>query len=213
LVRNLVFGGVAGDGGQIAHRARNSLKVHGVWSNGDCAQEMKGGNPTGCSLSKPFLEDVRAETAVFSGLAEFSKAGRFTLSGNGPATLALSQYVSGDYFQTLGIAAAIGRTIQPSDDTPSAPAVAVLNYGYWNTTLGADPGIVGKTIDLKGLPFTIVGVAEPRFTSLTPGNVYDIWVPLVQRHYLQSHWNPRMEDAGELWIVAIGRLKPGVSQA
>jgi len=193
--------------------ARNSLQVHGVWSNGDCAQEMKGSNPTGCSLSKPFLEDVRAKTAVFSGLAEFSEAGRFTLSGNGPATLALSQYVSGDYFQTLGIAAAIGRTIQPSDDTPSAPAVAVLNYGYWNTTLGADPGIVGKTIDLKGLPFTIVGVAEPRFTSLTPGNVYDIWVPLVQRHYLQSHWNPRMEDAGALWIVAIGRLKPGVSQA
>jgi predicted permease len=193
--------------------ARNSLQVHGVWSNGDCAQEMKGGNPTGCSLSKPFLEDVRAKTALFSGLAEFSEAGRFTLSGNGPATLALSQYVSGDYFQTLGIGAAIGRTIQPSDDTPSAPAVAVLNYGYWSTTLGADRGIVGKTIDLKGLPFTIVGVAEPRFTSLTPGHVYDIWVPLVQRHFLQSHWNPRMEDAGALWIVAIGRLKPGVSQA
>lgn len=193
--------------------ARNPLQVHGVWSSGDCAQQMKGGDPTGCSLSTPFLEDVRTKTAVFSGLAEFSEAGRFTLSGNGPATPVLSQYVSGDYFQTLGIAAAIGRTIQPSDDTLSAPAVAVLNYGYWKTTLGADPGIVGKTIELRGLPFTIVGVAEPRFTSLTPGNVYDIWVPLVQRHYLQSHWNPRMEDAGALWIVAIGRLKPGVSQA
>ena len=193
--------------------ARNSLQVHGVWSNGDCGQEMKGSNLTGCPLSLPFLNDVRAKTAVFSGLAEFSHAGRFTLSGNGPASVALSQYVSGDYFQTLGVGAALGRTLQPSDDMPSSPAVAVLNYGFWNTVFGADPAAVGKTIYLKGLPFTIVGVAEPRFTSLTPGNVYDIWVPMVQRHYLQSHWNPRMEDAGALWIIAIGRLAPGVSRA
>ena len=192
--------------------ARKGLNVHGIWSSDDCAQETKGGNPSGCSLSKPFLEEVRAKTEVFSGLAEFSDAGRLTVSGNGAASLALSQYVSGDYFQTLGVSVAIGRTIQPSDDTPSAAAVAVLNYGYWKTTFGGDPGAVGKTIRLKGIPFTIVGVAAPRFTSLTPGSVYDILIPLAERRQLQSHWNSRMEDAGALWIVAVGRLKAGVSQ-
>ncbi len=55
--------------------ARKGLNVHGIWSSDDCAQETKGGNPSGCSLSKPFLEEVRAKTEVFSGIAEFSEQG------------------------------------------------------------------------------------------------------------------------------------------
>jgi len=73
--------------------------------------------------------------------------------------------------------------------------------------------VVGKTIHLKGLPFTIIGVAEPRFINLTPGNTFDFWIPLAERPRLQQRWTPETDDAGSWWLVAIGRLKPGVSRA
>ncbi len=75
---------------------------------------------------------------------------------------------------------------KPSDDTPSSPAVAVLNYGYWKSEFGGDPSAMGKTIHLQNLPFTIVGVAEPRFVNLTPGNTFDLWIPLAQRPRLRA---------------------------
>ena len=192
---------------------RKSPETHSTHSYGDCVTHFGGTEPSGCSFSKPFLEDVRSKTALFSGLAEFASAGRLNLSGNGPASLVQSLYVSGDYFQTLGVSAALGRTIQPYDDTPGAAPVVVLNYGYWKSAFGGDPGVVGRVIHLKGLPFTIAGVAESRFVSLTPGNTYDLWLPRVHRPALQERWNPAMEDAGSWWLVAVGRLKPGVSRA
>ena len=86
-----------------------------------------------------------------------------------------------------------------------------LQYGYWMREFGGDPSAVGKTLHLNGLPFIIVGVAEQQFTYLTPGRVRDISIPMSQRRYLSSRWTPEQEDAGSWWIVAVGRLKPGVS--
>src|SRR5258708_22003683 len=103
--------------------------------------------------------------------------------------------------------------IQPDDDTPSAPAVVVLNYGYWQSAFAGDPSVVGKTIRLKGLPFTIIGVADPGFVNLTPGNTFDLWVPRAQRQQVQRRWTSRSDDAGSWWMVAVARLKPGVSRA
>ena len=64
---------------------------------------------------------------------------------------------------------------------PGAPAVVVLTYGYWQRQFGADPSIVGKTLDLNGVPFAVVGVADAEFAYLTPGNVRDFSVALSQR--------------------------------
>jgi predicted permease len=193
--------------------ARHEPKTTSNGSYGDCAANFGEGEPTGCLLSKPFVDDVRSKTDVFSGLAAFADAGHLNLSGNGPASQTAPLYVSGDYFETLGVRAAIGRTIQPGDDTLSAPAVVVLNYGYWQSAFGGDPSAVGKTIHLQNLPFTIVGVAEPRFVNLTPGDTFDLWIPLAQRRRLRAHWSPRMDNAGNWWIVAVARLKPRVSRA
>jgi predicted permease len=193
--------------------AHHEPKTHANGSYGDCRTDFGDGDSVGCSLSKPFVEDVRSKTNVFSGLAAFASAEPLNLSGNGPATQASTQYVSGDYFETLGVHAAIGRTIQAADDTAIAPAVAVLDYGYWQRAFGGDPSAVGKTIRLQNLPFTIVGVAEPRFVNLTPGNTFDLWIPLAQGPRLRSGWTPRMDDAGSWWMVVVARLKPGVSRA
>jgi predicted permease len=192
--------------------ARKSPNNFSTNTYGDCVANYTDTNASGCSLSKPFLDDVRSNTSVFSGLAEWASAGRPNLSGNGPASLVNAQYVSGDYFETLGVNAAVGRVIQPSDDTPSSNAVVVLRYGYWKTAFGGDPSAVGRTIHVNNLPFTIAGVAEQSYVGLTPGNVYDIWVPLAQRPHLNKYWNPHSDDAGAWWLVAVGRLKPGVKR-
>ena len=192
--------------------ARGKLKTHSFSSYGDCFNRSGVANPHGCSLSKPFLEDVR-QHGPFSSLAEFAGAGSITVSGNVAVHQANGQYVSGDYFQALGVGAAAGRVFVPADDAPGAAPVAVLQYAYWKREFASDRSIIGKTLDLNGLPFTIVGVAEESFTYLTPGNTRDLSVPLVQRRNLQQSyaWSPRQEDAGSFWIVAAGRLRPGIS--
>ena len=195
-------------------RAHQYPSTHGGSFDFDCPTiQAASANVTGCSLSKPFLEDVRSKTNVLSGLAAFSTAARLKLSGNGPASVVFAEYVSGDYFQTLGIGAAIGRTIQLSDDTATAAPVLVLDYSYWKNAFGGDPGVVGKTIHLNNLPFAIVGVTEPRFVSLIPGRVWNFWIPIAQRPHLDPYWKAGLDDEGSWWITAVGRLKPGVTRA
>ena len=196
----------------IKWSARGKLAVHGFSSYGDCSNSSGTDNPHGCSLSRPFLDDVR-EHGPFSSLAEFAGGGGVTVSGIGGVHQANGQYVSGDYFQTLGVGPEFGRVFLPTDNAPGAPAVVVLQHGYWKRQFGGDRSILGKTVDLNGLPFTVVGVAAESFAYLTPGNIRDLSVPLIQRRNLQQHfaWTPHQEDAGSFWIVAAGRLKPGIS--
>jgi len=190
---------------------RGKLKSHSFSSYGDCSNRPGIANPHNCSLSKPFLEEVR-QSGLFSSLAEFAGGESLTVSGSVAVQKASAQYVSGDYFQALGVGAAAGRVFAPADDAPGAPPVTVLQYAYWKREFSTDSSIIGKTLDLNGLPFTVVGVAEESFTYLTPGNVRDLSVPLSQRKNLQQRfaWSPKQEDAGSFWIVAAGRLKPGI---
>ena len=164
---------------------RGALKAHGFSSYGDCSNSSGAANPHGCSLSKPFLEEVR-QHGPFSSLAEFAGAGSITVSGNVAVHQANAQYVSGDYFQALGVGAAAGRVFVMADNAPGAAPVAVLQYGYWKREFARDRSIIGKTIDLNGQPFTVIGVAEESFAFLTPGNVRDLSVPLVQRRNLAA---------------------------
>ena len=193
---------------------RTGPKLHNHSSYGDCDSQRQGSSQHGCSLSKPFLEEVRLH-GPFASLAEFAGGGSITVAGIGGVHRANPQYVSGDYFRTLGVGPALGRVLIPADDEPGAPAVVVLTYGYWQRQFGADPSVVGKTITLNGVPFTVAGVADAGFAYLTPGNVRDFSVALSQRRYLQigRKWMPSQEDAGAWWIVGAGRLKPGISAA
>lgn len=193
---------------------RSGPKLHSHSSYGDCDNRRQGAGQHGCSLSKPFLDEVR-EHGPFSSLAGFAGGGPMTVSGIGGVHRASPQYVSGDYFRTLGVGAALGRVLIPADDKPGAPALVVLTYGYWQRQFGADPSVVGKTLNLNGVPFTVAGVADAGFTYLTPGSVHDFSVALSQRRNLQVgwKWTPIQEDAGAWWIVSAGRLKPGISVA
>jgi predicted permease len=191
--------------------ARKSPNTHGYMSSGDCPSNLGRGaeNPTGCSFSEPLFRSI-AETNPFSGIAAFANAGRLDLSGNGPASVINGQLVSGDFFRTLGVKAAIGRMFEPSDDSPSAAPMAVLNYGYWQSSFGGARDVIGRTIEMNNVPFTIIGVAEQRFTGVTPGSDYDVWLPLSngQRITDPMRWRNRQSDVSFWWLTIIGRLKP-----
>jgi predicted permease len=194
--------------------AHSRGKVHSHSSYGDCPNQRLKENPNGCSFSLPFQKMLETKNTVFSGLAAFSGAPQLDLSGNGAASIVNSgQLVSGNFFATLGVQAALGRTLGPSDNAPNAAPVMVLSYGYWQNAFGGSPDTVGRVVKLNGQPFTIVGVAEPRFEGLSPGRRIDLWLPLSVRAGLMPRWTPEEDDAGSWWIVILARLKPGVSAA
>ncbi len=105
-----------------------------------------------------------------------------------------------------------GRTILPSDDNVSAPAVMVISHGYWKSAFGGTAETVGKTVRLNGVPFTIVGVMAQDFSGITAGDKVDVWVPLSSEARLDSDWTAK-EDDYQFWKVDIlARLNPGVQR-
>jgi predicted permease len=193
----------------LSWTARHDPKFHGSSSYGDCAGE--------CTFSAPFFQTIRTQTNAFSGVTAFAGPLQIDLSGNGPASIAHGEYVSGDYFRTLGLRTVFGRPLGPADDTPSAPPAIVLDYRYWQRAFGADPAAVGRTVRLNNVEAVIVGVADPRFTGLTPGKTQDFLMPLSLVKRVRSQWwetnEDRLGDPALSWVVIVARLKPGVSVA
>jgi len=191
--------------------ARAHPKLQGQSGYGDCADQTAIGD---CSFSIPFYKTVRAKAGAFSGMAAFAGPFGVDLSVNGAASIVRGLYVSGDFFSTLGVSTFIGRTLTPSDDSPSAPPAIVLNYAYWVRAFGAAPSVVGRTVRLDSTTVTIVGVADPHFTNLTPGKPLDLFMPFsvadsVRGKYYRS--KDRVADPTNWWVVILARLKPGLS--
>jgi predicted permease len=179
-------------------------------SYGDCRSLQANAS---CQFSYQVAEDIRAHPALFASVAAFAGPVETSLTGNGPATITKAQYASGDYFRTLGVLPALGRTLTPSDDARGAAPVAVLNYAYWQTAFGGSRDVVGRAIKLNGKSFTVVGVTEPRFTRLTPGKAIEMWIPLTQLSPESPQDPGDPYDPGRWWLTVVTRLQPGISRA
>lgn len=169
-------------------------------------------------FSYPAFKEFRDRNQVFSGVLAFRNLEfNIDVEVNGEGGVAKGQMVSGGYFPTLGVNAAIGRTIEPQDET-RASRVAVISYNYWQNRFGADRSVIGKTIRINNSPFTIIGVAPPEFFGVQPGNPIDVSVPLTTIEQV----NPGLARARtrldiltapfRTWLNIMGRLKPGVSE-
>jgi predicted permease len=182
----------------------------GTSSYGDCRENHSGIGSGGCTFSEPLFHQIQSQ-GLFSELAAFAGGGEVALTGNGAAsTVDNAEYVSGTYFQTLGVRPESGRLISSADETAASP-VAVLSYAYWRSAFDASPSAVGKTIFLNRVPFTIVGVAEPRFDALSPGRQIQMWLPLsTQSHILAVPWDNRDVDHNFWWLVMVARTKSGI---
>src|SRR5438094_284901 len=193
--------------------AHSEPRRNGTSSFGDCSDEGSRENPSGCSFPYPVFEQTRSEKDVFSGVTAFAGPAALVLSGNGAARMAEGEVVSGDYFSTLGVNAVVGRTLGPEDDSLSASPAVVLSFPFWQSAFGGDRSVVGRTISLNGVPFTIVGVADPSFTSLSPGKTQDLFLPLSMVPREHIGWGNDALSLNNWWLVIVARLKPGVSLA
>ncbi|MEK6281431.1 MAG: ABC transporter permease [Acidobacteriota bacterium] len=127
------------------------------------------------------------------------------------------QIVSGNYFSALGVEMSQGRAFQMADDQkPGEQPVIVLSYGFWQRRFESDPSIVGKTINLQGQPFTVIGVTAREFIGTTP-DVPSFWAPLMMRDELiqAGGWGHKrwLTDRNSEVFTLLGRLKPGVPRA
>jgi predicted permease len=163
--------------------------------------------------SNPLIDEFRAAQQSFSGiLATGSLVGTNVALDTGEQLSGISSGIaSGNYFQVLGVHAAVGRTFTDDDDRFADPQpVMVITDGFWRRHFAADPHVLGRRVYLSGSPFTIIGVTEPTFFGDLPGRVRDFWVPMN----MQPVANPQGDVRGNRrynWLSAMGRLKPGVS--
>ena len=133
-------------------------------------QDMPGAGRTDVRFSVPEVADYRHASKTISEFGEYSSTVPFVLvDGNGQPARVTVGIVSGNYFDVIGTAAALGRVLSPHDDGAAAAPVAVLSNPFWMDHFGGDRRVIGRSLRLNGLPVTVVGVAEPgpRFPDAT----------------------------------------------
>ena len=136
------------------------------------------GTRDGFSFATDEFRRLGANDAL-AGLCAFRPWPGFRLTTAAGAELAMGQLVSGNCFDVLGMSPVLGRLLQAADDRgPGGPLVAVISYDFWQRHFSGDAGIVGRSFDLMGQPFTVVGVTPREFFGLEPGRAVDITVPL-----------------------------------
>jgi len=167
-----------------------------------------------CTFSYPLFKSIGSKNDIFSSVAAFAGPVQLNSTANGPAAIIDGEIVSGNFFQTLGVRAVLGRTFDDHDDTPVASATVVLSYGYWQSAFGGDPAVIGKTIRLNAAPFTVIGVAEPGFNRLSPGRICELWMPIHAGSNLDINGSSLpLDSEHHFWLRIIGRAKPGITAA
>src|SRR5215471_4551121 len=160
------------------------------------------------AFSYPMYRDIRDNNAVFSGVL-----GRWgfdaSLSYNNSTERVKGELVTGNYFDVLGVRAALGRVFTQQDDlNPGGHPLVMLSYTYWERRFGDDRSIIGQTIDVNSVPLTVTGVAPPGFFGLEVGNATDIFVPMMMKGAGMTPGWDGMEDRRDLWLNVFARLNP-----
>jgi len=162
-------------------------------------------------VSYPDYRYYRDNNTVFSGLCAIPfNIGLQTIIFEHREKRGLINAVSDNYFSVLGVQPLLGRWFGAGDDDKVTTS-AVLSYGYWQW-LGADPNIIGKTLKLNGVPFTIVGVAPRRFVGTILSDVPDLWHPLSATTAISHQTYDWLADRTSHSFSLIGRMKPGVTR-
>jgi putative ABC transport system permease protein len=121
------------------------------------------------------------------------------------------EYISGNFFRTLGVQPWIGRLITDSDDEEGAPPVAVMSFHIWKEKYGSDPSVAGASYQINGHPFTVVGVAPPGFygAKLAGWGMPDFWLPLTKELLIDGA-TARLKRPNGNFLDLLGRVRPGV---
>jgi len=174
------------------------------------------GNFTGSysQFTFPLWQQVQKRQQAFSSIAAWG-GGQMNLAKGGEVDNAQAIWISGQFFQVLGVQPFLGRLISPTDDPEdeqSGCSGAVdISYGFWQRRYGGDASVIGKTLTLEGHPFTIVGVAPPSFYGVSVGDRFDLAAPICTEPLINAPYSyitgPRARETW--WLALLGRLKPG----
>ena len=176
------------------------------------------GNST-TSFSQPVFEALRQDHRAVSDLMAFvplSFSGKVAVRfGNDAADEAEGDEVSGNFFSGLGVQLLRGRGFT-LDDEKNHAAVAVLSYSYWTRRFSRNPSVLGQPFYVKGVPFTVIGIAPEKFYGVEPGSSSDFWIPFQNRQELNAWGTP--PQYGSLYgtptwwcLEMVARIKPGIS--
>ncbi|HVW78880.1 MAG TPA: ABC transporter permease [Alloacidobacterium sp.] len=161
--------------------------------------------------SYPDYADLRDRNRSFDELAAYNLSPAGLDTGNNPSTVWLYE-ASGNYFDVLGIQPYLGRFFHASDEHgPNSAPYIVLSYDYWHSRFQGDTGVVGRVVQLNKHPYTILGVAPPKFRGTELFYAPNVWVPLVNQEQVEG-WSGLNERGTRSWLI-IGHLKTGITPA
>jgi predicted permease len=171
------------------------------------------------TTSYPDLQDIERGADALSGLAASSYV-RGILSTGGRGALVTGETITSNFFRVLGIPIPIGREFREDENrTPDSSPVIIVSHGLWQRSLGGSPNVIGTTVSISGVAYTVVGVAPRQFTGTIPGIAADFWVPLmmverfsfsgVQSSSQEDPGTSRVTRRGTRWLFVKGRLKDG----
>jgi len=171
-----------------------------VWSDGDDSE----------IFSYPVYKGLAKNTTVFDGMfARFQFAA--SIASHGQTDRGSGELVTGNYFEVLGVHAALGRLLSPADDdVQGAHPVAVLSHAYWMRHFGGEAGALNQTILVNNAELTIVGVAQAGFSGIQVGQTPDIFVPMTMKAQMTPIRNG-LDDWNDSFLAVLARRKPGVS--
>jgi predicted permease len=165
---------------------------------------------TSGSWSYPVWQEIDARsTDLFDGAFAWSRES-FDLAQGGRAVLVEGGYVSGRFFDLLGVPAFRGRMLTPADDSTAPPngPVAVISHRFWRRHFDGADDVVGRHLTVQRLPFTIVGVMPPGFSGVDVGRVADVMLPFAAEPLLQGRESD-LQSTGSSWLEIMVRLDPG----
>ena len=167
--------------------------------------------------TNPLWEEFHRRQHVLDGVFAWSTSGidptrgkGFDLSSGGVADLASGLWVSGDFFDVLGVQPALGRTLRAADDVKGGGAdgpVAVISDAFWQRRFAGSADVVGKRLSIEGVPFTIVGVTPPGFLGPDVGAAFEVAIPLGTLPLVARR--DRLQQRSWWFLTVMGRLKPG----
>src|SRR6266436_5294847 len=158
----------------------------------------------------PQFERFRQQSKTLSGIFGGTGIGRVNIRFHGISVLARGDAYTDNFFSVLGVTPQSGRLFSAGEDRADA-SVAILSDRCWRSRFGADASIVGGTVTINQIPFTIIGITPPEFSGLALGSGTDVWVPLHALNRFEPD-KKRWTESFSSWMLIAGRLQPGVSR-
>ncbi|HEX4566163.1 MAG TPA: ABC transporter permease, partial [Vicinamibacterales bacterium] len=171
------------------------------------SEGMRGSlNSWHAGVTNPIWEAIRDRQQAFSGAFAWG-TDEFDLTTGGETRPVGGLWVSGAFFDVLGVRPAAGRLLTAGDDQPGCSARTVLSYAYWQRTYGGSQAAIGRTLTLSSHPAEIVGVAPRGFNGLDVGRTFDVALPVCSDAVFSDDGKGRLRSGTDWWLSVFGRLK------